>query len=223
MRKRGIKRKRLLPERYRPLAALTELCNLVTDEQVREVRAAEAGLLGPSGPEQKIAAAEALNGTYQALAAAVDERPKEKAHLEAVAGVLPSNQLFLQLADARDILREVAMLGRFNAHARLPESVPPTLGAINGMIRLVSRPAWMWMLPLLDGLELGRLSRCEYCANLYVSARKDQLGCSKGCGDVLYMRKYRAPDYRNRNEPVSKRQIVREARNVLIRKSNHMG
>jgi len=66
--------------------------------------------------------------------------------------------------------------------------------------------------------DAGRLSICDACGKLYVGRRRDQLGCSRRCGDTLYMRRYRNPEYRNRNKSDSKRRQIRKALNALRRK-----
>jgi hypothetical protein len=252
MKKKKRRAKRQLPVTLRPLAALCLLANLVDDDQVRAVQHAEAHMLqafgGAAKPAENTAAAQTTKAVFQTLEAEVAKHPKALAELQTLTGWeflkhSPDHNLFHTIADTRAVLREAAMLRVEGDMARLPESSPATLGVVNDgirlEIRLVTRPAWMWMLfprqpehdsralsrargsdkpRLLDGLEVGRLRICERCERLCVPVRKDQLGCSPACGDVLYARRYRNPDYRRKNKPGSKLRSIRETLNRLKRK-----
>lgn len=233
MEKKRRRGKRKLPERYRPLAAVCELANLIDDEQIRIVRNADdvASIRPGLSPAEKTAAVVALNAaaaTFGEVERTVfDEHPAALAHLEALTERqfartkhTPDGNLCRVIIDARAVLREAAQLvGPEGTTLTLPVSTPATLGIADGALRLVTRPAWMWLVNELDGLPVGRLRTCERCGNLYIAARVDQLGCSPSCGDVLYARKYRNPDYRGKNRPRSKQQIIRKALQTLRRKS----
>lgn len=136
-------------------------------------------------------------------------------------GSLPT--LFDTIVAVRSSLRTVATnLTLRDDIVRLPEACyrpQAILRRVDGRIRVTVAPVIHWLLPLLDGLDAGRLGICDACGKLYVGLRRDQLGCSGKCGDTLYMRRYRNPNYRNRNKPHSKRRQIREALNTLTRKS----
>jgi hypothetical protein len=235
-----MRRKRQLPERYRPLAALCEAANLISAGQFVIVERAATQLeqtFALSPDASRIATLMAAN-VLRRVAPEFAKHPAALAELSKLTGnpSLPQArdgglQLFHTLAETRAVLREVALLSARVAIGSveqpsglivgLPESTPPKLGVVDGKIRLITRPAWLRLLPplLVDdgGLEVGRLQICERCERLYVAARRDQLGCSATCGDTLYMRRYRNPDYRKRNEPGSKRRIARETYQLLKR------
>jgi hypothetical protein len=82
---------------------------------------------------------------------------------------------------------------------------PVVLGSVDGRIQIAAVPVAYWILLMLDGIEARRLGICDACQRLYVARRRDQLGCSSLCGDTLYMRLYRNPEYRKRNRLDSKR------------------
>jgi hypothetical protein len=121
--------------------------------------------------------------------------------------------LFETIATLRSILRAVAMEMNLQPNSvQLPSDTPPVLlGRVEGRIRVIGVPVAYWILPMLDGIEVRRLGICDACKRLYVARRRDQLGCSRKCGDTLYMRRYRNPEYRNRNRPDSKRHQRRKA------------
>ncbi len=130
--------------------------------------------------------------------------------------------LFNTIATVRSALRAVALLPLQDAPIPLPEECykpPAFLQGVNGRIKVTVVPVSHWLLSLLDGLEVGRLGVCGACGNLYVARRCDQLGCSRQCGDTLYMRRYRNAEYRNRNKSDSKRSQMRRAVNELKRKT----
>jgi len=128
--------------------------------------------------------------------------------------------LFNTVADVREVLRETAMLpGPDGTYVTLPVSAPPILGVVHGQIRVVNQPAWMWLLSMLNPLEHGRLRICEKCDRLYVAARRDQLGCSARCGDAIFMRKYRSPNYRKRRHAA---QGIAKAKDALERRRLHL-
>lgn len=236
----GKGRKRQLPERYRPLALLCEAANLVSVEQIRVVKRVVTHL-----NQALRSSSDAVESwTYMRLAANVmrvvaPEAARHPAALAALSEITGSAfltqardddarrfHLVHALADTGAVLREAALLSvrmivgnvEHNAgHAASLATNPLALGVVDGKIRLINRPAWMLLLPLLDGLEVGRLQICERCERLYVAARRDQLGCSATCGDTLYMRRYRNPDYRKRNEPGGMRRIARETYQLLKR------
>lgn len=132
---------------------------------------------------------------------------------------------FETLAAVRSVLWTVAIsLNIQDDIVRLPEECnkpPASLQRVDGRIKVTVVPVSYWLLPMLDGLEAGRLKICEACEKLYVTRRRDQLGCSRKCGDTVYMRRYRNPEYRNRNKPGSKRRLIRKALNELRRKNPH--
>jgi hypothetical protein len=122
--------------------------------------------------------------------------------------------LFDTLAIVRSVLRTVAE----NLHVRddivrLPAecySPPAVLRRVDDRIRVAVVPVSHWLLPMIDGLEATRLGICEACHKLYVGRRRDQLGCSRKCGDTVYMRRYRRLDYRNGSKPTAS--AIRSAR-----------
>ena len=130
--------------------------------------------------------------------------------------------LFNTVAAVRSALRTVAAsLTLQDDIVRLPEACytpPAILRRVDGRIKVTAVPVIHWLLPMLDGLEAGRLNICDACGKLYVGRRRDQLGCSPRCGDTLYMRRYRNPEYRNRKKSDSKRRQIRKALNALGRK-----
>jgi hypothetical protein len=142
-------------------------------------------------------------------------------HLRPDEGSLPT--LFATVAAVRSALWTVAAsLTLQDDIVRLPEACytpPAILRRVDDRIKVTTVPVIHWLLPVLDGLEAGRLSICEACGKLYVGRRRDQLGCSRRCGDTLYMRRYRNPEYRNRNKSDSKRRQIRKALSALKRKS----
>jgi len=109
--------------------------------------------------------------------------------------------LFDTVAAVRSALRRVAEnLAVGDEIVRLPEECylpPAVLRRVDGRLRVTIVPISHWLLPLIDGLDAARLGICEACSNLYVARRRDQLGCSRRCGDTVYMRRYRRSDYRN--------------------------
>jgi hypothetical protein len=131
-------------------------------------------------------------------------------------GSLPT--LFNTVAAVRIALRTVAAsLTLRDDIVRLPEACytpPAILRRVDDRIKVTAVPVIHWLLPMLDGLEAGRLRICDACGKLCVGRRRDQLGCSRRCGDTLYMRRYRNPDYRNRNKSDSKRRQIRERTNI---------
>jgi len=122
--------------------------------------------------------------------------------------------LFHTLAIVRSTLRTVAQ----NLHlrddiVRLPKecySPPAVLRRVDERIKVTVVPVSHWLLPMIDGLEATRLGICDACHMLYVARRRDQLGCSRKCGDTLYMRRYRRSEYRNRSKPTTS--AIRSAR-----------
>ena len=131
--------------------------------------------------------------------------------------------LFETVAAVRSALRTVAAsLTLQDEIVRLPEACytpPAILRRVDDRIKVTVVPVIQWLLPMLDGLEAGRMNICDACGKLYVGRRRDQLGCSRRCGDTLYMRRYRNPQYRNRNKPDSKRRQILKASSDLRRKS----
>jgi len=116
------------------------------------------------------------------------------------------------------VARELAIEGNF---VHLPEicNTPPALvRRVDGRVRVFAVPVSTWLLPMLDGLKFGQLKICEACWKLYVARRRDQLGCSRKCGDTVYMRRYRRPKYRSKNKPGSEWRKSRTALNDLMRK-----
>jgi hypothetical protein len=130
------------------------------------------------------------------------------------------DSLFDTLAIVRSVLRTVAE----NLHVRddivrlLEEcySPPAVLRRIDDRIRVTVVPVSHWLLPMLDGLEATRLGICEACNMLYVGRRRDQLGCSRKCGDTVYMRRYRRAEYRNGSKPTAS--AIRSARRRMSSK-----
>jgi hypothetical protein len=141
-----------------------------------------------------------------------DRRPDEKSF----------GTLFPTVAAVRSALRTVAgNLGVPGEIVRLPEECylpPAVLARVDGKIQVTVVPVSHWLLPLIDGLEAARLGICEACFHLYVARRRDQLGCSRRCGDTLYMRRYRRPGYRNASKP-SKNAARSGARRLHLRQA----
>jgi hypothetical protein len=115
--------------------------------------------------------------------------------------------LFDTVALVRDVLRTVILqLAVRDDIVRLPEECyapPAILRRVDDRIRVTVVPVSHWLLPMIDGLEAGRLGICEACEILYVARRRDQLGCSRKCGDTVYMRRYRRAGYRNASRPTA--------------------
>lgn len=224
---------RELPQHLRPLAALIELANLISNEAVEKLRAADRKINDARG--ELITRRSGVPGTSSETTASLKETLKMaaigvqqilenfsnqiKGHRDALETLLvqmrigddrrPDEKslgtLFPTVAAVRSALRTVAGSLRIpDEIVRLPQECyrpPAVLGIVDGKIRVTVEPVSHWLLPLIDGLDAARLGICEACSNLYVARRSDQLGCSRRCGDTLYMRRYRRPGYRNANKP----------------------
>lgn len=109
--------------------------------------------------------------------------------------------VFRAIAAIREALEDVVMgLLLPSENVRLPKDCylpPPILYKRDGVIRVGMAPISHWLLPMLDGLDANRLRICEVCWKLFVPRRRDQIGCSRKCGDAMYMRRYRSATYRN--------------------------
>lgn len=123
-----------------------------------------------------------------------------KVNLDDKSGVFT---LFGVIAAIRKALVEMVLeLAVEGGNVRLPQecySPPPLLYKKDGLIKIGVAPVSHWLLPMLDGLEAARLGLCEVCGKLFVARRRDQLGCSRPCGDVMYMRRYRSAASRGGN------------------------
>jgi hypothetical protein len=110
---------------------------------------------------------------------------------------------FSVLAAIREALVAVVLgLAVDGSYTHLPEvcySPTASLYKRNGVIRIGVVPISHWLLSMLDGLETSRLRICEVCGKLFVGLRRDQLGCTRKCGDAEYMRRYRQAKYRTGN------------------------
>jgi len=220
--KRG---KRQLPQELRALAALVELTNLISQAEIDRFYGAYLGLF-----EKEYGARSEKRQRGEELTSFMEEfsvRCRAPEHLDAMttlskcmglgtfrpAEVKNPFTLFETIATLRSSLRMVAEdLNLQPNSVQLPSDTPPVLlGRVEGRIQVTAVPVAYWILPMLDGIEARRLGICDACQRLYVARRRDQLGCSRKCGDTLYMRRYRNPEYRNRNQPNSKRHQIRKA------------
>lgn len=122
-----------------------------------------------------------------------------RAHLRALMFTL-----FEVIAAVRNALIEVAInLASPDGQVRLPEECYQPRAVLyrkHNRITAGIVPVGQWLLPILEGLEAGRLKVCGGCKMLYVARRRDQLGCSQRCGDTEYMRRYRRAAYRKGNK-----------------------
>ena len=219
--------KRQLPQELRALAALVELTNLISQAEFERFSEAYLGLFekeyGSRSKRQQRGADDELTSFMEEFSA----RCRAPEHLDAMTTLLKcmgwgtfrpaevknSFTLFETIATLRSILRTVAEELNLQPNSvQLPSDTPPVLlGRVEGRIQVTAVPVAYWILPMLDGIEARRLGICDACQRLYVARRRDQLGCSRQCGDTLYMRRYRNPEYRNRNKPNSKRHQMRKA------------
>jgi hypothetical protein len=130
--------------------------------------------------------------------------------------------LFDTIASVRSALRAVAeQLNLEGDFVRLPEicnTRSALVRRVDRRVRVFAVPMSNWLLPMLDGLNIGQLKICGACWKLYVARRHDQLGCSRKCGDTVYMRRYRRAEYRHKNKPGSEWRKRRMAMNDLMRK-----
>jgi len=220
--KRG---KRQLPQELRALAALVELTNLISQAEFERFSGAYLGLFKKEygARSEKRQRGEELTSFLEEFSA----RCRAPEHLDAMTTLLkcmglsrfrPAEvknpfTLFETIATLRSILRTVAEELNLQPNwVQLPSDTQPVLlGRVKGRIQVTAVPVAYWILPMLDGIEARRLGICDACQRLYVARRRDQLGCSRKCGDTLYMRRYRNPEYRNRNQPNSKRHQIRKA------------
>jgi len=239
------RKRRELPQRLLPLAALVELANLLHDEQIERLHRAEQRMMEANGEliarstprtvgrsnqtiqvlkeQRKSSAAE-----MQRILQEFSDRVRAPAHRRALVALLEQMRiaqylrpvemnpetLFDTVAIVRSALRTIAQ----NLHVRddivrLAEecySPPAVLRRVDERIRVTVVPVSHWLLPMIDGLEATRLGICEACHMLYVARRRDQLGCSRKCGDTVYMRRYRRAEYRNGSRPTAS--AIRSAR-----------
>jgi hypothetical protein len=224
---------RQLPQRLRSLAALVELTNLISQAEFERFRGAylrlfekEYGLRSTRQPRGADLGLMSFLKRFSARCRAPERRAAMTTLLKyiALATYRSPNEvnpftLFETIATLRCILRRVAVeLNLQSNPVQLPSDTPPVvLGSVDGRIQIAAVPVAYWILPMLDGIEARRLGICDACQRLYVARRRDQLGCSRKCGDTLYMRRYRNPEYRNRNSPDSKRRQIRKAIQELKR------
>jgi hypothetical protein len=138
-------------------------------------------------PEHAVALAALLEHTRLATDARV--------HLKALIFTL-----FEVIAAVRGALFEVATnLASPDGQARLPADCYQQRAVLyrkDDRIIAGVVPVGQWLLPILDGLQARGLKVCGGCKMLYVARRRDQLGCSRRCGDTEYMRRYRRAAYR---------------------------
>jgi len=240
---RSKRRQREFPQRLRPLAALVDLTNLLQDEQIERLHAAERRVREANG--ELVARASGSGRTNQAIPLLKEQLKSSAAEMQHIlqgfsesvrAPAIKANlvvlleqmrlsaylrpvemnagSLFDTVAIVRSVLRTVAE----NLHVRddivrLPDECylpPAVLRRVDDRIRVTVVPVSHWLLPMIDGLEAQRLGICEACHKLYVGRRRDQLGCSRKCGDTVYMRRYRRSEYRNGIKPTAS--AVRSAR-----------
>jgi hypothetical protein len=130
--------------------------------------------------------------------------------------------VFRVVAAIREALEEVVLgLAVGGGNARLPVEcyLPPAmLYTRDGLIKIGGAPISHWLLPMLDGLEAARLRLCEVCGKLFVARRRDQLGCSRRCGDAMYMRRYRRAEDRNGAKRTPSARNSAERRMGLLKK-----
>ncbi len=224
---RAKRRPRQLPQRLRSLAALVELTNLISQAEFERFRGAYLRLFekeyGSRSTRQQRGADGELTSFMKKFSARC-RAPERHAAMTtllkyiALATYRSPDEvnpftLFETIATLRSILRTVAMgLNLQPNSVQLPSDTPPVvLCSVDGRIQIPAVPVAYWILPMLDGIEARRLGICDACQRLYVARRRDQLGCSRKCGDTLYMRRYRNPEYRRRNRPDSKRSQIRKA------------
>jgi hypothetical protein len=217
---RAKRRPRQLPQQLRSLAALVELTNLISQAEFERFYGAYLRLLEPEYGLRSTRQLTSFMREFSARCRAPERRGAMTTLLNHI-GVATYRSpdevnpfdLFETIATVRSILRTVVMeLNlQFNP-VQLPSDTPPVLlSSVDGRIQVAAVPVAYWILPMLDGIEARRLGICGACQRLYVARRRDQLGCSRKCGDTLYMRRYRNPEYRNRNRPDSKRRQMRTA------------
>jgi hypothetical protein len=217
---------RQLPEELRLLAALVELSNLISETEFERFRGAYLKFFqkddGSQSITQKRRADCEVTSFYEEFSVrcrAPRNRSAVATLLKCMGSVTRSSDetinpvtLFETIATLRSILRTIALELTHQSTVRLPSDTPPVmLGSIEGRIQIIAVPVAYWLLPLLEGIASYRLGICEICQRLYVARRRDQLGCSRKCGDTLYMRRYRNREYRNRNKPGGKRSQIRQA------------
>jgi hypothetical protein len=218
--RRAKRRPRQLPQQLRPLAALVELTNLISQAEFERFYGAYLRLFeqqyGSRSTRQQLSFMKKFSARCRA--------PKRRAAMTTLLNhrgqatyrgpdELNPVTLFDTIATVRSILRTVAMELNLQPNpVQLPSDTPPVLlGNVDGRIQVAAVPVAYWILPMLNGIDPRRLGICDACQRLYVARRRDQLGCSRKCGDTLYMRRYRNPEYRNRNRPDSKRRQIRKA------------
>jgi hypothetical protein len=130
--------------------------------------------------------------------------------------------IFSVIAAVREALEEVAIgLAQESGSAQLPEecySPPALLYKKDGVITVATLPLGHWLLPMLDGLEVARLGFCQICGKLFVARRRDQLGCSRKCGDAMYMRRYRRAEYSKSDRPTPNARKSAKRRLSLVKK-----
>jgi hypothetical protein len=222
---RAKRRTRLLPRELRSLAALVELSNLISQAEFERFYGAYLRLF-----EKEDGARSEKRQRGEELTSFMEEfsvRCRAPEHRDAMTillkylglGIFRLDEqknpitLFETIATLRSILRAVAVELNLQPNSvQLPSDTPPVLlGRVEGRIRVTAVPVAYWILPVLEGIDARRLGICDACQRLYVARRRDQLGCSRKCGDTLYMRRYRNPEYQNRNKPDSKRHQRRKA------------
>lgn len=224
---RAKRRPRQLPQELRSLAALAELTNLISQAEFERFRGAYLRLFekeyGSRSTRQWRGADGELTSFMKKFSARcrAPERHAAMTTLLKYIGLATYRSpdevnpftLFETIATLRSILRRVAVEMNLQPNpVQLSSDTPPVvLGSVDGRILIAAVPVAYWILPMLDGIEARRLGICDACQRLYVARRRDQLGCSRKCGDTLYMRRYRNPEYRNRNRPDSKRRQIRKA------------
>jgi hypothetical protein len=222
------RRKRQLPQELRSLAALAELTNLISQAEFDGFYGAYLRLFekeyGSRSKRQRRGADDELTSFMKKFSARC-RAPQYRGAMTTLLKYIGSGTfrspdevknpitLFETIATLRSILRKVAEeLNLQPNFVQLPSDTPPVqLGNVKGRIQVTAVPVAFWILPMLDGIDARRLGICDACQRLYVARRRDQLGCSRKCGDTLYMRRYRNPEYRNRNRPDSKRRQIRKA------------
>jgi hypothetical protein len=224
---RAKRRPRQLPLELRSLAALVELTNLISQAEFERFYGAYLRLLEQeygSRPTRRRRGLDDELMSFMRKFLARCHAPERRAAMTTLLkyrGLAAYRSLdkvnpftlFETIATLRSILRKVAVeLNLQSNTVQLLSDTPPVLlSSVDGRIQITAIPVAYWILPMLDGIGARRLGICDACQRLYVARRRDQLGCSLKCGDTLYMRRYRNPEYRRRNRPDSKRRQLREA------------
>jgi hypothetical protein len=244
------KKTRELPQRLRPLAALVEVANLISHEEIKKLHAADRQILDAQGeliarqsgaPRRSSESTASLKQTLKTAAIPAQQiresfadrvKPHRNAletllRLMGIGDYLRSEEknldtLFDTVAALWLALRTVAEnLAVRDDIVRLPEECflpPPVLRRVDGKIRVTVVPVSHWLLPIIDGLDAARLGICEACSLLYVARRRDQLGCSRRCGDTVYMRRYRRSGYRSGSKS-TKNAALSAARRLRFRRA----